>query len=63
MRYSARQLAGSRKAYEFMQRMGYISYKAAAEIVQRGSMKNITFSRSDLVAEQDIYGTPVAYQL
>ena len=40
-RYSARQLAGSRKAYEFMQRMGYISYKAAAEIIQRGSMKTL----------------------
>lgn len=62
-RYSARQLAGSRKAYEFMQRMGYISYKAASEIIQRGSMKNITFSRSDFVAAQDIYGTPAAYQL
>ena len=63
VRYSARQLTGARKAYEFMQRMGYISYKAAAEIIQRGSMKNITFSRADLVVAQDIYGTPAAYQL
>ena len=46
-----------------MQRMGYISYKAAAEIVQRGSMKEIGFTRSDFVNAQDIYGTPAANQL
>ena len=62
-KYSAKQLAGSRRAYEFMQRMGYISYKAAAEIIQRGSMQEIPFTRADLVAVQNIYGTPAAYQL
>ena len=62
-KYSIKQLAGSRRAYEFMQRMGYISYKAAAEIIQRGSMQDIPFTRSDLVTAQDIYGTPAAYQL
>ena len=43
--------------------MGYISYKAAAEIVQRGSMKELGIVGSDLVNAQDIYGTPAAYQL
>ena len=62
-KYSAKQRADSRLAYEFIQRMGYISYKAAAEIIQRGSMKDIPFTRSDLVIAQDIYGTPAAYQL
>ena len=62
-KYSRKQLSAARDAYEFMQRMGYISYKAAAEIVQRGSMKEIGFVRSDLVNAQDIYGTPAAYQL
>ena len=32
-RYSRKQLNAARVAYEFMQRMGHISYKAAAEIV------------------------------
>ena len=59
-KYSAKQLASSRLAYEFIQRMGYISYKAAAEIIQRGSMRDIPFTMSD---SQDIYGTPAAYQL
>lgn len=63
VQHSTRQLTSARNAYEFMQRTGYISYKAAAEIIQRGSMKNITFSRADLVVAQDIYGTPAAYQL
>jgi hypothetical protein len=62
-KYSLRQLSAARNAYEFMQRMGYISYKAAAEIVQRGSMKDIGFQRSDLVNAQDIYGSSAAYQL
>ena len=62
-KYSIKQLNAARDAYQFMQRMGYISYKAAAEIVQRGSMKEIGFTRSDLVNAQDIYGTPAAYQL
>jgi Zinc knuckle len=62
-KYSLRQLSAARNAYEFMQRMGYISYKAAAEIVQRGSMKDIGFTRADLVNAQDIYGSSAAYQL
>jgi hypothetical protein len=37
-RCSTRQLAGAQAAYDFLQRMGYISYKAAAEVVQRGSI-------------------------
>ena len=63
LKYSAKQLASARRAYEFMQQMGYISYKAAAEIIQRGSMTNLPFTRADLVIAQDIYGTPAAYQL
>lgn len=43
--------------------MGFISNKAAAEVVQRGSIKDLGFTRADLVATQDIYGTPVAHQL
>ena len=43
--------------------MGFISYKAAAEVVQRGSMKDLGFTRADLVHAQDIYGSPAAYQL
>ena len=61
--YTKKQLTGARDAYDFMQRMGYISYKAAAEIIQRGSMKGISFTRSDLVNAQQIYGIPAAYQL
>ena len=62
--YSAKQLTHAREAYEFIRRMGFVvSYKSAAEIIQRGSMRDITFSRSDLVNAQSIYGTPVAHQL
>jgi hypothetical protein len=43
--------------------MGYISYKAAAEVVQRGSIKDLGFTRADLVAAQVIYGTPAPYLL
>ena len=61
--YTKKQLTGARDAYEFMERMGYISYKAAAEIIRRGSMKGISFARSDLVNAQQIYGIRAAYQL
>ena len=61
--YTAKQLASAREAYEFITRMGFVSYKSAAEIIQRGSMKDINFNRSDLVNAQIIYGTPAAYQL
>ena len=63
LRYSKRQLLAARKAYDFIIRMGFISYKAAAEVVQRGSMKDLGFTRADLVHAQDIYGSPAAYQL
>jgi hypothetical protein len=36
--------------------------KAAAEVVQRGSINGLGFTRADLVAAQDIYGLPAAYQ-
>jgi Reverse transcriptase (RNA-dependent DNA polymerase) len=62
-KYSKRQLQAARKAYEFITRMGFISYKAAAEVVQRGSMTELGFTRADIVNAQDIYGTPAAYQL
>jgi hypothetical protein len=37
--------------------MGIISYKAAAEVVQRGSISDLGFTRADHV------NTPAAYQL
>lgn len=61
--YTKRQLLSARAAYEFIIRMGFISYKAAAEVVQRGSISDLGFTRADLVNAQDIYGTPAAYQL
>ena len=39
-KYSKRQLIAARKAYEFIIRMGFISFKTAAKIVQRGSIKS-----------------------
>ena len=62
-KYTKRQLTAALKAYEFIIRMGFISYKAAAEVVQRGSVKDLWFTRSDLVNAQDLYGTPAAYHL
>ena len=62
-KYSTRQLASARRAYEFIKRMGYVSYKGAAEIAQRGCIKDIDFTRADLVNAQNIYGTPAANQL
>ena len=43
--------------------MGFISFKAAAEVVQRGNINNLAFKRADLVNAQDIYGPPAAHQL
>jgi hypothetical protein len=43
--------------------MGFISFKAVAEVVQRGSISNLGFTRADLVNAQDIYGSFAAYQL
>ena len=62
-KYSVRQLASARKAYEFIKRMEFVSYKGAAEFIQRGSMRFLNFTRSDLVNAQNIYGTPAAYQM
>lgn len=62
-KYSKRQLQCARAAYDFIIKMGFISYKAAAEVVQRGSITDLGFTRADLVNAQDIYGTPAAYQL
>ena len=62
-KYSVRQLANSRHASEFIKRMGYVSYKGAAEIVERGYIDDIDFTRVDLVNAQNIYGTPAADQL
>jgi Zinc knuckle len=62
-KYSKRQLQAARKAYDFISRMGFISYKSAAEVVQRGSITGLGFTRADIVNAQDIYGTHAAYQL
>jgi hypothetical protein len=56
-KYSKRQLEAANKAHDFIIRMGFISYKAAAEVVQRGSITGLGFTRADLVA-----GLPAAYQ-
>ena len=58
-----RQVASARKAYDFLIRMGYLSYKAAAEMVQRGSIKGLQFTRADLINAEDIYGTSATYIL
>ena len=62
-KYTKRQLTTARLAYDFIIRTGFISYKAAAEVVQRGSISDLGFTRADLVNAQDIHGTPAAYQL
>ena len=62
-RYNKRQIDGAKRAFQFMERLGFISYKAAAEVVRRSSIANIGFTRADLVACQDIYGRSVAYQM
>ena len=62
-RYSEKQIKGAQKAYEFLQRMGFISYKAAAEVIRRSSLADIGFTRADLVTCQDIYGNSAAYHM
>ena len=62
-KYTKRQLQSARAAYDYIIKMGFISHKAAAEVVQRGSITNLGFTRAYLVKAQDIYGTPAAYQL
>ena len=63
MSYSKKQIDMTRQAYKFIMRMGYISYKSAAEMIQRSSISGIGFTRADLVTAQEISGTPAAYQL
>ena len=53
----------AKKALQFMERLGLISYKAAAEVVRRSSIATIGFTWADLVACQDIYGRSAAYQV
>ena len=62
-KYSKRQLSQAQLAYDFILRMGYVSYKSAAEMVQRSSMAELGFTRADLVNAQAIFRTPAAYQL
>jgi hypothetical protein len=62
-KYRKRQLQCARAAYDFIIKMGFIGFKAAAEVVQRGSITDLGFTRADLVNAQDIYGAPAAYQL
>lgn len=50
-------------AYDFISRMGYPSYGKAAEVIQRSSIKDLGFTRADLVHAQYVYGYPAAYLL
>ena len=58
-----RQRLGATAAYEFIGRLGYISYSKAAEAIQHGTIANLGFTRADLVNAQQLYGYPAAYQL
>ena len=59
--FSQKEIIKARLAYNFILRLGFVSYKSAAEMIQRGSMAEIGFTRADLVNAQIIYGTPPAY--
>ena len=59
--YTKREITQAKLAYDFILRLGFISYKSAAEMIQRGSMADMGFTRADLVNAQNIYGTPSAY--
>ena len=61
--YTKRELSQARLAYDFILRLGFVSYKGAAEMIQRGSMTDMGFTRADLVNAQVIYGTPAAYMM
>jgi Reverse transcriptase (RNA-dependent DNA polymerase) len=61
LRYNTKQLRGAQRAYDFLHRMGYISYKAAAEVLRRSSLSRLGFTRQDLVTCQDVYGQPAEY--
>ena len=60
-RFSKAQIQGARRAYDFLERVAFVSYKGAEQIVQRGSISGIGFNRTDLVNCQEIYGRPAAY--
>lgn len=60
-RYNKKQIDGARKAYDFIERLGFISYKAATEVLRRSSIGQLGFSRADLVNCQDFYGRTAAY--
>jgi hypothetical protein len=62
-RYNKRQIDGAKRALQFMERLGFVSCKAAAEVVRLSSIANIGFTRADLVACQDIYVRSAAYQM
>ena len=62
-RYNSKEIRGARREYEFMERLGFVLYKAAAEVVRRSSIADLKFTRADLVVCQDIYGRSAAYQL
>ena len=62
-KYNNNELRRAKLAYDFILRIGDVSYKSAAEMVQRGSMAEIGFTRADLINAQEIYGTPSAYVL
>ena len=61
--FSKRQVTQARKAYDFIHRLGFVSYKDASEVVQRSSLSDLGFTRENLVTAQYIYGAPAAYQL
>lgn len=61
--YTKREIAQAKLAYDFILRMGFISYKSAAEMIQRASMAEMGFTRADLINAQLIYGTPPAYTM
>ena len=58
-----REREGALRAYEFIIKMGFVSYQKAAEAVQRGSIEGLGFTRGDLVHAQRTYGYPAAFQL
>ena len=61
--YTKREITQAKLAYDFVLRLGFVSYKSAAEMIQRGSMADMGFTRADLVNAQLIYGTPAAYTM
>lgn len=60
-RFTKTQIQGARRAYEFLERVAFVSYKGEEQIIQRGSISGIGINRTDLVNSQEIYGRPSAY--